>query len=76
LLNNDVLYRAEHYYSYVENITTEEIIYEGLDKVYYIYNNSGRYAIVVLNDNKVVSMKYYGKQPYMKVIEAAINKIK
>lgn len=48
----------------------KEISFHGLDHVYYVNYGPGSFALMARKKNKIVSLRYVGKQGYAKALEA------
>jgi len=65
----DLVYQEENYY-FTEEYKAIKVNYEGLDEVYYINGGTGCFTVVVRKGNKILSLNYWGKQEYTKVLSA------
>ncbi|MGB4658580.1 MAG: DUF2812 domain-containing protein [Mobilitalea sp.] len=68
----DLVYKGENYY-FTEGYQAVKVDYEGLDDAYYIEGGAGYFTVVVRKGNKILSLNYWGKQEYTKVLSALAN---
>ena len=57
-------------------VYTNEFKYEGLDVVYRIGNSyTGLYTLVARKGNRIINIMYYGKKPYVEMVEVITSKL-
>jgi hypothetical protein len=71
----DLVYKGENYF-FIDEYKAVKIDYEGLDDVYYIEGDPGCFTLVVRKGNKILSLRYWGKQEYTKVLSVLAIKLK
>jgi hypothetical protein len=76
---NDLVYESKNKDGWPDYLTAKvtKVEYEGLDEAYYIYvdNVDYIYNVVARKGNRVIKLRYNGKEPYTKVLEAAVKKL-